>query len=261
MHRESLIDILKPIVEAMVFPIRIYKNDVNGIDYKLHVNNVYHSQIGFEAIIGGNPYTIKEVNYSLNILTVTDETGTTPITVTEFNLYEPYFFHGTPIETGAELMPINDASKKTPMIWVMDGFTDTDDEDAESTTDRISKPRIFFLTQCNFNKVTNQLHDEYERPMRSLKNSFEKAIKNEWALFDTIDWKVDVIAYNKFGVYIQNKGVPDSLFADQLSGIEIQPSFNILKNGDCLTPPTIFLADECDELLLDECNNILTLQF
>lgn len=257
-YRKSLIDILEPLVASMVFPITIYKQIVTGNDHLLYVNDVYHAQVGFNAIIDGLPYKIISVNAALNQMTVTDEENSGAITATSFHLYEPYFFHGTVRETDAELTQNQNAFTKTPMIWVMDGFEETENEDPDSAIERVSYPRIFFLTQSDFSKVTNELHDNYEEPMKRLKDQFVKLIRDNYDRFEVSDWSTKITRYSKFGVYI-NSSIDKSLFADNLSGIEIQPSFNILSIDGCCQEEPIFITDEDGVPLIGNDNEMIIL--
>ena len=147
--------------------------------------------------------------------------------VTAIYIYHLYFFHGTPIATGNELLKIQDASDKTPMVWMYENFTERFNEDDLLRLERESELKLFFLTQANHSQwVTQVAYEKAIRPMRKLMELFVQAIKND-SRFDTLDLSYNVQNYAKFGVYINEKGMPTNKFADNLSGVEM--SFTLKK--------------------------------
>jgi hypothetical protein len=132
------------------------------------------------------------------------------------------FFHGTPIATGAELNQIQKAVDKTPMVWMMENFTERFLEDELQRLERETDLRLFFLTQANHNQwMTETAYHKAIRPMRRFMELFVQALKND-SQFDTLELTYSVQNYSKFGVYINEKGMPTNKFADNLSGVEMQ---------------------------------------
>lgn len=132
------------------------------------------------------------------------------------------FYHGTPIATGTELNQIQRAVDKTPMIWMMENFTERFNEDDLVRVERETDLRLFFLTQANhFQWMTETSYQKTIRPMRRLMEMFVNALKQD-SQFDTLKLTYNVQNYSKFGVYINEKGMPTNKFADNLSGVEMQ---------------------------------------
>ena len=120
-YKESLIDIIRAVVQDMSFPVTIKSVSNSGNIYTITTCDIYHAQPEFELIIGGQKYVIKEITAPDTIKVE----GLSPIVVTTFDVYEPFFFHGTPIQQGVELIQDKKADNKTPMIWLYEQFTET----------------------------------------------------------------------------------------------------------------------------------------
>lgn len=252
-HRRSLIDILDDVVKSMSFPITIYKIFAptsgssiisppgTGNNYVLNVDNIYHAQIGYSVTIGGNIYEIVAVN-NVSIacgvyqITINDASGTTPInfpTVNSFNLYTPFFFHGTPRETNAELEQQTQAFNKYPMIWLWEEFSEVFSDDQEEPHERESDIQLCFLTQADFAKLQDDMATLYVEPMMRLMESFIHKVNEPISLFDRIDLDYTVIRKNKFGVYIRGKGSDKSMFSDNCAGVILQVKLKLYEPGRC----------------------------
>lgn len=263
-YKKSLIKILEPILLGMVFPVKVFKTVVTGstggvntID--IYVCDVFHAQVGFSITIGPNSFEIISVDDALNIITVT---GTATITAPLcFHLYEPYFFHGTPRETNTEIVQQKDAFSKTPMFWLMETYTETFHDDPEDSHERDSDIRFFFLTQSSFAKQTEALHQDYLEPMKRLMQNFIEVYNAQRDIFEKWDFDYKVIPHTKFGVYINNLGYKAALFADQLSGIEVQATLKILKKDQCgCRGEEVYFTDESGILFIGEDNQLLIME-
>lgn len=235
-YKESSIDIIGEVVASMTFPVQITNVASVGSVHTLTVCDLYHAQPGFTVTIDGNEYTITDITAPDTMVV----TGADPIVVASFYLYTPVYFHGTPIETNIELNQENNAQDKTPMVWFLENFTDRFFDDAEDTREREIRCRLFFLTQANHEawKVADAYHNAIE-PMRRLMENLVEKLRASPARFGLIDFEYEAINYAKFGVYINNKGMENSLFADKLAGCELSVSLTVYKTDgcedDCLT--------------------------
>lgn len=231
-YRDSIITLVQQPVEAMTFPVTIDNIVANGNDYTLTCCDVYHAQPGFIVTIDGQQYTIVSVTYP-GTLVVRDLTGTNPITAESFDMYTPFFFHGTPIETNVELGQVKDAAEKTPMVWFLENFSEKFNDNEEETLERESTCRIFFLTQADHNKwLTDDFYSNAILPMHRLLENWIADLK-ENKRFETQDLEYTTTNHIKFGVYIANKGVQSSLFSDKLSGVECAIVLKTYKPGEC----------------------------
>jgi hypothetical protein len=238
--KRSLIDILETAIQAMAFPITIWKVTATVANtWQLNVDNLYHAVKGYIISIGGNNYTIVSVNDDTSPLqlTVTDPTGLLPAPTaqTSFNLYSPFFFHGMPRDSSAEMKQEQNAFNKYPMIWLMETFTETFYDDPEDANERDSQVKLYFLTDSQFEtNQTNDLYEIYLLPMRRLLDSFIDMVNTQYSYFVQWNLKYNVTNYPKFGVYIRGKGVAENLFADNLTGCELDIVLKITKpNSSC----------------------------
>lgn len=256
---ESLKDILNDMTFAMIFPVKVYKVvQLDATTLRFYVDNAWHAEPKRTFDLQGNTYTIKAVdNFGVSIDTDTNILPSFPDT---FNLYGPYFFHGTPIETNTDLQDITDANDKTPMVWLMENFSEDFHLDPEDPHERTSTVRLFFLTQSDFSLTTEAIHERYIKPMRRLMENWLANMKRNFT-FEIWDKDYTVTDYTKFGVFIQNKGVPTQLMADKLTGCELSITFNILKRGSCCVPQSEeqYLATEAGIILANEQGVPITL--
>ena len=228
---ESILDILRDAVAAM--PVTVEIKDVidNNTSYTLHVCNPLHAQPGFKTVINGVTYRITEV--TPETITVT---GSVVPVVGEFELYRPFFYHGTPIATNTELQKERNASNKTPMVWLLRPFKERYHNGG--AYERHTTLRLFFLTQADHALwLTDQADDEAIQPMRRLLFHFLNHLATFkdsecQRVFDITNLDYDVTEYAKFGVYLNNN-VDKSLFADQLAGVELSAVLPLYRRKHC----------------------------
>jgi len=243
-YKEDSTDILKAISSSLTFPVEILSvtNPSAGV-YEVETSDMYHAQPGFEIIIGGNTYTITDIIPAINPDCGMGSTdlikvkGTQNITAPSFNLYHPHFFHSTPIAQGIEMSQKKNEFDKVPMLWLYEQFTDTFEEDPESTIERKIKFRLFFLTHGSPEKwLTNDAYKNAIKPMRRLAENFIAKIKTMSWRFDVDAMSYDILNYSKFGVFLANKGMEKELWHDKVSGVELSMTL------------TVFRKDVCDEV-------------
>ena len=243
-YRQSAIDIIRDIVEGLTFPVTIITATNNGGGlHTLEVCDMYHAQPGFQVTIGGKTYTITEVVPATqpNCAASTSDTLTvsgasTNITATTFNLYTPFFFHGTPIAQGAELSQVTQAKNKTPMVWVNDGTLEwTDSNDPTLNKERDIKCDLYCLTQGDPEKwVTDDAWEKAINPMERLRERIMVQLNAMPWRFEVEQRDELVKPFAKFGVFLSNRGMEKSLWHDKLSGV-----------GNAMTLGVNRLENEC----------------
>lgn len=232
-YRTPLIDFLRAIVESMEFPVVIKSVvEVAGV-FTIVVDDVYHAQATYTMEIGGNDYVITSVDDETNTIVAT---GSASITVTEFEMYAVHFYHGTPIEANTEIdKTATRFDGKTPMVFVMESFTEDYDDDIESIIERKVSPRIFCLTSADFDKWTTANFQTHAiRPMSRLVDNLREKIRTTRRV-DYENAASHTTTHYRFGVYITNKGTEKSLFVDKLSGQEFVADLTLykLQNRSC----------------------------
>lgn len=229
--RKETVDIIGDLVSSMNFTFVAKTIINNGGTYTFTTCNTYHLQECFKITIDNAIFKITEVikNESITIKPVLDSTPAP--TLLEFSIYNPYYFHGTVIQTNLELEQITNSSAKTPMIYLLEVAEDKFFND-DSSLERESDLRLFFLTQANF--VDWKTQDTYENainPMRSLLYSFIETLNNSKIVGKFNDYRV--INHTKFGVYMTDKGYEKRIFNDNLAGVELRISLPILQSNKC----------------------------
>lgn len=237
-YKREFTDILNTLISSMSFPVVINTaTDNNDGTFTLVCDDIYFAQPGFAVTINAVSYTIDSIDQSTETLVVT---GVGAITSGDtFNMYTPYFYHGTPIATGQELQNQQNASAKTPMIWLWENFTE-DYYDEFSALERDVDCELFFLTQADFELwETEDAYANAIKPMKRLADLFIEAINSDTANFYFNASRYKSENYSKFGVFIRDKGTSKNLFADKLSGVGIDFKFIINKTDEC---PTTFFS-------------------
>lgn len=242
-YKESSIDIIGDVVSAMTFPCNIlaYVNNTGGV-HTLTLDNMYHAQPGKKITIGILEYTITgttEANVpacadpDYDVIVISGDAAN--IVLTTFNMYTPKVFHGTPIAQGVELAKKTQAKDKTPMGWFMEQYKDHMYEDETQNKERDIQFRYFFLSEGNPDKWTSEQALRYGiKPMQRLAENFIAKLKTMAYRFDVDNLEYDLLTYAKFGVFLTNKGMTNSLWHDKLSGVEL--NFSGL---------TVFRRDRC----------------
>lgn len=255
--KESLINIIQDVVVNINCLVEIRTITSSGSDYLLKVCDVKWAQAGYTLTIGSQPYKILSVDWVKKELLVTPDGHAIAITAKQFLLYRPFFFHGTPIDTGTDLAKQANLSKKTPMIWLLETFEEEFNENNDEEEERRSPVRLFFLTQADLKKRPEQLQKEYVECMTRLKDAFIEAIEANHSRFDTNDLHYNTKYYPKFGVYITEKGVEKKYWADDLSGCEIDPQLLILKVDSCCRgKDRFYFSDEEETYIFTDENGV-----
>lgn len=232
-YREESIDILRSVVEAMQFPVTIINVSSVGDVHTLTVCDIYHVQAGFTVSIGNVSYLVKSFQFPDTIVVQ----GSTPITAESFEMYRPYFFHGTPVETSAELQQNANAFTKCPMVWAMENFRDEFFDLNFSALERSIRIPLFFLSTADHRLwLTEDAYRYAIEPMRRLEEHFVRQLRSMSNRFLMDEFKEEVENYAKFGVYIREKGMDRNLLACELAGCELkQSAIKVYFSGECPT--------------------------
>jgi hypothetical protein len=212
----------------MSYTVNILNIVTSGTNHTLTVDDVFYLQPGFTITIGTNDYVIKSVNATTNVIVLTGAT----IVGTSFLVNDVFYFHGTPIQTSSEIDTIKNAADKTPMIYFLENFSETFYNEDDNILERESSVRLFFLSQMSDKWGTETTYDNCIEPMRKLLELFIDKL-NTSSAFNMDGKTFEVINHFKFGVYINNKGYEKQLFADKLSGCELQITLSIYKTDEC----------------------------
>lgn len=230
-YKSEITDLLNTTISSMTFPVIIGTVTVTATGYIIRCDDIYFAQSGFDITINSVVYRITAINQSTETLTI-DGVGTIVIGDT-FDMYTPYFFHGTPIATEQEIKSEPNSLNKTPMLWLWENFTEKFYDDF-SSLDRDIDLEIFALTQADFDQwLTDDAYSNAIKPMKRLIDLFIQALKDDSTTYETDTLTYDSENYSKFGVFIRDKGSSKNLFTDKLSGIGIKFKLTLLKTDEC----------------------------
>ena len=180
----------------------------------------------------GEQWTVSEVILD-NSITATYAGSTYPPPVFEgwFNLPNPFFITGTRLATNSEwTIATNDVTAKTPIVWLLE-TTREKIFGRESSLERASDLRIFFLDETNVKDYYTKDHRvQVVQPMTQLVAALIEAI-NAKANFDDVE-DFQLITFSRFGVE-QETGFVKNIIDANLSGVELQFTLQKYKGNDC----------------------------
>ena len=179
--------------------------------------------------IDGNSYKIQSFvqNTSLTV------SGDILPTVTTFTIDAPFYKHGTPTATNAELFKV-DADQELPLVWLLEILTQSVYQKDENPLDYSSDLRLFFLDEYDpEDDLTADIYTDVIRPMQSMVEEFIREVELDGDYQDLEEYRT--INWSKFGVYTTNKGSTSKVLDAFLSGIELRITLEVMKKTDCST--------------------------
>ena len=223
--RKETVDIIGDIVSNMKLTFTIYGViDNGGNSYTLTTCNTLHLQTKFTITIDAVNYVITEVDKNVSITI----TGDVLPTADTFEVYPPYYHHGTIISSAGELAQIKNANNKTPLIFLHETITDKFYNKTDNPLERETTLKMFFLSQSNWNSnTTNQHYTSALLPMRALVYNFINTLNRTRYIADITDYTVT--NHTMFANYLQD-GYTEAIFDKNLSGCELNITIPIRPN-------------------------------
>lgn len=232
-YRRAFTDILQDVVSDMPTPvITIFKViTLSAGVYQLYVDDFYYTAFNYNITIGTNTYLVTSLDDTIGNNKITITGSALPTTGT-FTLYQFFFFHGTPVDTAQELADLKSAENKYPMIWLWEEFSEEMNWDEGEAPDRKTTCFLYFLDQSDPKLgPTENRWEAYVKPMYRLRDYFMNYLKSEKQFFMTWDQTTKDKPKNRFGVWLSS-GKEKQLFADNLSGVEMNGTFTVFKNAN-----------------------------
>ena len=225
------VDIIEDFINSWVLTQQIYsvKKDITGTNNILSVVDpsgcekpkTFHARKGMFLTVEGTQYEILAVvnNESITIKGLLTFKGKKPDKLF-YTLKNPFYFHGTPMMTNSHINGAKD-EEKNPMVYLYEILKEKD-KSLNSSIARESDLRLFFLDNANFSDWTTD--DHYSKRIVGLNNLVDTFIEKArdytccFYLFETDFTRINHI---KWGVWRNNSGAEESLFDDQLTGVEL----------------------------------------
>lgn len=194
------------------------------------IDNVLNLRAGLSVTIGSTLYPVVSIT-SDKIFTVLGTVS--PSTVT---LPKPIYFAGSPLSVNNKIDEIPVPQFKVPMIWLYEVIRERRIQTEDSMTEREAAVRLFFLDEADFaawETSTNQA-DYYAKVIDGMDRMAEYFKQK---MYDSVYFgkfsEYNITSFAKFGVYTDNKGVLNSVFNEQLSGVELSLTLPINKILNC----------------------------
>ena len=220
----SISDIIKTVVDQITpkFVIDSITANSDGT-YTLTSCDTFYLIPCKTITIAGEEYEIKSFIQDESITIKPVDSGD-PTGETEFDLYLPFYIHGSPINTNNELTEIQFSSEKTPTVYLYETLREKHHEKLSGSPIALeSDVVIFFLDESNWQEwKPEDHHNNVIEPMKSLVGLFVDEINRQRANFARID-DFETIERANFGA-LTKEGVLKSQFNDRLSGVELRIS-------------------------------------
>lgn len=191
-----------------------------------------------------NPLSIRVgriiTNPSLKQFRVTEVSGSVitlepvghvdPWTGDTFTIGNPTFLQGEQMMANSEFLEMdNNTFNKTPLIWLVRGYTENHKGDDSSISYDVA-PVIYFLEETPASGWLTSEHDTNAiNPMYRLCERFMDTLKNSPKINEIINYSIT--DKPKFGVKVGNKGSDRLILDDYLSGVELR--LNLEVYGSC----------------------------
>ena len=219
------VDLLESFIDSFVLTGSVLSHSDDGVNTTMVLENLYNTRYNMAIDIDGTDYTVLSADHTSNTIVVSGVIAD-PLA---YIVPNPFYFHGTPYATNAQIAYLDDASK-VPMIYLMEILRE-DIQSTDSPIDRTVDVRLFFLDVANFEDWTTD--DHYSKVITGLNNLVtyfiaQLKLSKDFYTFDTVFRQINHI---KFGQFQDLKGHIQSIFNDHLSGIEV--SFNLSIRKTC----------------------------
>lgn len=142
-------------------------------------------------------------------------------------LPRPMFRHGTPYAVNNEI----DRDISYPLVYLLEILKERLPSSRDSAYETTPTIRLFFLDESDFRNLdTDALYSNVVVHQRNWMDYFLKKLRDERRLFD-LPSAIEVYTFAKFGQYANNKGMINSIFNKELSGVELRMDLPIRRKG------------------------------
>jgi hypothetical protein len=177
--------------------------------------------------IDGEKYVVKSVQKDVSFVI----SGSVLPTATQFNLYQPKFFHGTPKAIQTELSAIKKGQDKTPVFLLHEIVRENNQSrNFESVLEKEVDVQLFIMDTAKFKEwKTDDHYNVCIVPMRRLLELFVDEMIKDTKNFDTEELEFEVIPRANFGTFVDQRGYDRQLYTDYFSGNQLNITLKIRK--------------------------------
>ena len=220
----SISDIIKTVVDQIT-PNFVIDSVVTNADgtFTLTSCDTYYLTECKKIEIAGKKYEITDFIQDESI-TIKAIDGGDPTGETDFDLYLPFYIHGSPLMTNNELSNIQFGADKTPTVYLYETLREKHfEKQSASPVSLESDVVIYFLDYSKWSEwKAEKHHDSVIEPMKALVGLFVDEINRQRNNFAQVD-DFEIIERANFGA-LTKEGVLKSQFNDMFSGAELRIS-------------------------------------
>ncbi len=231
MTTEQTYDLLKPVIAQMDVTVTCSSvtDNMDGT-YTFACPKTKWAGLGFEISILGNSYRITNVIFNTSI---TVQGSVLPVVLT-FDLYRPFFKHGTLKTVSAEQSSIIYFKQRLPLIWLREVVTERLHFDQMDAVDSDNDVQLYFATNSNLADWSQDNADTLGiAPMRSMVSEFIKALVVSQYVAEMTSTG-EVKSYKDFGI-VDGKNV----FNEPLCAVSLRITIPFLKGCECCENPLL----------------------
>lgn len=211
------VDILDEFISNLSLSGTVWNFSDDGTDTTLEVQDTFHARANMMLDVDGNLYKIAAVvvNQSITVSGVLGSAET-------YKVPNPHYFHGTPMMVNANHISGADDPDKVPMVYLYEILKEKD-KPVDSSVQRESELRLFFLDNANYDDWTTD--DHYSKRLAGLNNlvdEFIRAAREYRCCFYLYETDFTRINHVNWGVFIDNRGHEKRIFDDDLTGVELR---------------------------------------
>jgi len=244
------IDLISQTIDKTIKIKSVVVNLDNTID--LQVNKTLWLTVSNRPIVIDNvEYKIKSI---VNNALIKLEPNLTPVTATDFQAYDFYFWHGTIVEVNVELNKITASLDKFPMLYLVEVLEEENNTNDVEVVQRRVNARLLFATETDYtNNDTKGLYSTGIYPVRNFVNEFIYACENSPYINDLPD-SYRSIPLTRIARYNAN-GHVSKLVNSELTGIELRIELPLTDCECCDVQPTT-LALQGNENIFLTCGTL-----
>jgi hypothetical protein len=217
-------DTIEEYINSLDFSTNVLSHSNDGTNTTLNVRNTFHARPRLIIDVDGTGYKVLSVDYSTKTIIV-EGVITNPV---EVIVPTPFFFHGTPKAVNDILSGLND-SQKVPMIYL---YEVSEEDLPEVGSLYYSTPTLWLHFLDVDNREDWNTDDRYSNiiePQIILVDYFVSKL-NTFSKFDGVERSsINRKTFPIWGVFVNYKGVENSVFNEHLGGVSIKFSIPFFK--------------------------------
>lgn len=192
----------------------------------IEVSNTYHLRRYMNVIIDGIVYEV--ISMTGNSIVVTGV-----LTPLEIIIQNPFYIHGTPMNTNVLLGDIGNFKEKSPLNYLYEMLTDAKDLRPGALTERRVNIVAFILDNSEGDWTATEHYDEVIDRLSTYVDILEHKILS-YPKFnaDEMD-KIVRISHANFGKFMDKQGYVNHIFDEVYSGIEIRLTLCVKTSLGC----------------------------